>query len=183
MSYFKGVTFFRYIFQQEAPFLKRTWRARISLNGKRIDLGVFESEVDAADAEGFLEELLACCPVLGLHVFTPASAPENKGNLLQIVAKGIKAEGVEAADGFVVSEGSRAVSQEVPSCPSFVTNLRKALVENGVLRADGDSLLFTQDYVFNSPSTAAAVVQARNANGRLDWKTKDGRNLADIQQG
>lgn len=50
MSYFKGVTFFRYIFQQEAPFLKRTWRARIALNGKRIDLGVFESEVDAADA-------------------------------------------------------------------------------------------------------------------------------------
>ena len=50
LSYYKGVTFFRYIFQQERPFLKLTWRARIALKGKRIDLGVFDSEVAAAEA-------------------------------------------------------------------------------------------------------------------------------------
>jgi hypothetical protein len=41
--------------------------------------------------------------------------------------------------------------------------------------------VFAQDYVFASPSTAAGVVQGRSANGRVDWKTKDGRTLRDIQ--
>ena len=50
VSNYKGVTFFRYTFQQERPVIKRTWRARIAIKRKRIDLGVFESQVEAADA-------------------------------------------------------------------------------------------------------------------------------------
>jgi hypothetical protein len=139
------------------------------------------SEADAADAESFLADLVACCPILGLHVFSPASVAQGEGVPLQIVAKGIEAAGIESAEGFVVRKGSRAVANETPSCPGFVTTLRKALIENGVLHRDGDSFIFTQDYVFNSPSMAASVVQARSANGRLDWKTKDGRRLVDVQ--
>ena len=39
-----------------------------------------------------------------------------------------------------------------------------------------------QDYVFASPSAAAGVVQGRSANGRVDWKTKDGKTLKDLQE-
>ena len=40
---------------------------------------------------------------------------------------------------------------------------------------------FTQDYGFSSPSTAA-VVLARSANGRLEWKAADERTLTEIQE-
>jgi Domain of unknown function (DUF4357) len=41
---------------------------------------------------------------------------------------------------------------------------------------------FSQDYSFSSPSTAAAVVLGRSANGRVEWKAADGRTLKEIQE-
>jgi hypothetical protein len=41
---------------------------------------------------------------------------------------------------------------------------------------------FAQDYLFNSPSTAAGVVQGRSANGRIDWKDNSGRTLREFQE-
>jgi len=39
----------------------------------------------------------------------------------------------------------------------------------------------SQDYVFTSPSTAAAVVLGRSANGRIEWKDARGRTLKELQ--
>ncbi|KPQ45090.1 MAG: hypothetical protein MPEBLZ_00312 [Candidatus Methanoperedens nitroreducens] len=41
---------------------------------------------------------------------------------------------------------------------------------------------FNQDYLFSSPSTAAAVVMGRSANGLKEWKLKDGSNLGENEQ-
>ena len=139
------------------------------------------SEADMADAEGFLGEMLLCFPILGLSVFTATTAVQTKAKQLFITSKGIKAQGLETQDGFVVRAGSGAVKTEVPSCHAYLKELRSALVENGVLKADGDIFVFAQDYVFASPSTAAGVVQGRAANGRVDWKTKEGKTLKDLQ--
>jgi hypothetical protein len=46
----------------------------------------------------------------------------------------------------------------------------------------GDHLAFTQDYLFNSPSTATGAVQGRPANGRKDWKDNSGRTLKEFQE-
>ena len=140
------------------------------------------SEADAADAEGFLSEMMLCFPVLGLSVFTAAAPIQKSTKLLFITAKGIKAEGMETHDGFVVRAGSGAVKGEVPSCHAYLKELRAALISNGVLNLSGDGYDFAQDYVFPSPSTAAGVVQGRAANGRVDWKTKDGKTLKDLQE-
>jgi uncharacterized protein DUF4357 len=140
------------------------------------------SEADAADAEGFLAEMLLCFPALGLGVFSTATAAQATGRALYLNAKGVQAQGSEAADGFVVRAGSAAVKAEVPSCHVYLKELRGALVENGVLRASGDGYSFTQDYVFPSPSTAAGVVLGRSANGRTEWKTTDGRTLKALQE-
>jgi hypothetical protein len=139
------------------------------------------SEADTADAEGFLSEMLLCFPVLGLSVLTMAAPMQRADDLLFISAKGIKAEGVETHDGFLVRCGSGAVKREVPSCHAYLKQLRAALISNGVLKPSGDGYAFAQDYVFPSPSTAAGIVQGRSANGRVDWKTKDGRTLKDLQ--
>jgi hypothetical protein len=70
----------------------------------------------------------------------------------------------------------------VPSCHLYLKELRSTLIGNGVLQQSSSGYVFTQDYVFNSPSTAAGVVQGRSANGRVEWKTKDGRTLRELQE-
>jgi hypothetical protein len=140
------------------------------------------SEADAADAEGFLAEMLLCFPVLGLGVFSTAMAAHATGRTLYLSAKGVQAQGSETAEGFVVRAGSAAVLTEVPSCHGYLKELRAALVENGALRAADGGYLFAQDYVFASPSTAAGVVLGRSANGRIEWKTNKGETLKQIQE-
>jgi hypothetical protein len=140
------------------------------------------SEADAADAEGFLNEMLLCFPLLGVSVFTTAAAGEAPGRMLYLCAKGVKAQGLETAEGFVVRVGSAAVKAEVPSCPANLRELRAALVANGVLEPSSEGYRFTQDYVFPSPSTAAGVVLGRSANGRNEWKDHDGKTLKQLQE-
>lgn len=140
------------------------------------------SEADVADAEGFLAEMMLCFPVLGLSVFSAAAPFQKSAKLLFITSKGIKAQGMETHDGFVVREGSGAVKDELPSCHTYMKELRTALIGNGVLKPSGDSFVFAQDYAFASPSTAAGVIQGRATNGRVDWKTKDGKTLKELQE-
>ena len=57
--------------------------------------------------------------------------------------------------------------------------LNESHVEDAAL-----SWLAELDYAVRhaSPLTAAGVVQGRSANGRVDWKTKDGKALKDLQE-
>jgi len=139
------------------------------------------SEVDAADADGFLSELLLCCPLLGLNVFSMPTAAPSSARLLLLSAKGITAQGAELADGFLVKVGSQAVTEVVMSCAPYLKQLRDAMIANGVLAPKNGALVFTQDYLFGSPSTAGGVVLGRSVNGREAWKTKEGKMLKEVQ--
>ncbi len=140
------------------------------------------SEADSAEVEGFLDEMLLCFPVLGLSIFEKPSQRSPHAKQFLIAAKGLKASGYETPQGFVVASGSEAATDEAPSIQSFLTELRKSLVESGILKMDGIRYIFTQDYLFNSPSTAAGVVLGRSANGRTEWQTKEGRSLKAVQE-
>jgi hypothetical protein len=144
------------------------------------------SEADCADMQVFLENMLGMLPVLGIHAFEQAAsmAATVTQTVLTCRGKGVVATGYEATQGFVVKSGSQAVRQSVPSMQQYVRgmfDLREELIGNGVLQSEGDHFLFTQDYVFSSPSTAAAVVLGRSANGRVEWKDGDGRTLKELQ--
>ncbi|MDT7514367.1 GIY-YIG nuclease family protein [Rhodoferax mekongensis] len=145
------------------------------------------SEADRADMEVFLGHMLGMLPVLGVHAFEQApKAPAAKaGPVLTCKGKGVQATGYEASQGFVVRAGSQAVADTVPSMAQHVRgmyDLRQELISNGVLAMQGALYQFTQDYSFSSPSTAAAVVLGRSANGRVEWKAADGRTLKEIQE-
>lgn len=140
------------------------------------------SEADSAETEGFLAEMLLCFPILSVNVFTAAAMLPKKDKPLFITAKGIKAKGRETSDGFVVLAGSGAVATEVPSCHGYLKEIRAGLVANGVLKTTPTGLVFQEDYVFASPSTAAGVVQGRAANGRTDWKSEKGMTLKQLQE-
>lgn len=145
------------------------------------------SEADCADMQVFLENMLGMLPVLGIHAFEQSApmAAVAAETLLTCRGKGITASGYEATQGFVVKSGSQAVGESVPSLQQHVRgmfDLREELIGNGVLRREGDHFLFTQDYVFSSPSTAAAVVLGRSANGRIEWKDPNGCTLKALQE-
>lgn len=140
------------------------------------------SEADTADAEGFLADLLLCLPIVGVNFFDKPKAGTSKSHDLILKAKGIEARGVDSVEGFIVRTGAQAVKTEVPSIHAYMTVLRGSLLGKGVLVDDGDTYRLTQDYTFNSPSTAAGVLLGRTANGRIEWKDSKGRSLKEIQE-
>ncbi len=141
------------------------------------------SEAETADAESFLADMLSTFPLLGLAVFEKTVVVKSSSrHEFKIEAKGIIASGYETPDGFIVLQGSKAVCGEVPSIHHYLSDLRKDLQSQGVMVSQGDHLAFTQDYLFNSPSTAAGAVQGRSANGRIDWKDNSGRTLKEFQE-
>ena len=142
------------------------------------------SEADVADAEGFLGDLLLCLPVVGVNLFEKAVADALRSDrdLLFLRSKGIEARGLDSSEGFVVLAGSRAARATVPSCHPYLIELRKSLIDKGVLVTDGETYRLSQDYTFNSPSTAAGVMLGRSSNGRAEWKDAKGRSLKEIQE-
>ena len=105
--------------------------------------------------------------------------------MLTCKGKGVQATGYEASQGFVVRSGSQATATTVPSMAQHVRgmyDLRQELISNGVLVMQAGLYQFTQDYTFSAPSTAAAVVLGRSANGRIEWKAADGRTLKELQE-
>lgn len=142
------------------------------------------SEADKAEVEGFLADVLLCLPVLGYGFFDPEPAPAESAQSRQeysLHSKGVSARGYESSKGFVVLHGSQAVKKEVTSIHPYMSELRRSLIEQSLFIDEGTHYKIAQDYAFNSPSTAAGVVLGRTANGRIEWKTEDGRTLKSIQ--
>jgi hypothetical protein len=139
------------------------------------------SEAEFALVESFLHDILSIFPLLGLGVFERTETTKKPTELLCVESKGIKASGYEDAKGFVVVKGSQLVKDEVPSIHHYMSTLRKDLLAQGVIVPNGQHFVFTQDQVFNSPSTAAGVVLGRTANGRIEWKTPEGKTLKQLQ--
>ena len=59
--------------------------------------------------------------------------------------------------------------------------LRDQLMEGGILKEEGEFLVFTKDYDFASASAAAAVVLGRSADGLAEWKNESGESLAVLE--
>lgn len=155
---------------------------RAELDNSNVPQPPALSEADKADAEGFLSDLLLCLPVVNLNLFETAKAGAAKSRDMYLKGKGIEGRGVDTSEGFVVRAGSRAVKEEVVSCRDWLSELRRSLLQQGVLELVGNDYVLTQDYTFNSPSTAAAVLLGRSSNGRTEWKDAKGKTLKEIQE-
>ncbi|MGH8433991.1 MAG: GIY-YIG nuclease family protein [Pseudomonas sp.] len=142
------------------------------------------SEADRADMQVFLDNMLGMLPVLGVQAFEqPTNQIAEPVAQLSCKGKGVEARGYESSQGFVVRTGSQAVVEVTPSFQKMAgtSELRQDLIELGVLKLVGDVYLFTQDYAFSSPSTAADIVLGLSANGRTAWKDALGRTLKQLQ--
>lgn len=97
-------------------------------------------------------------------------------------AKNAKAEGEYGDDGLVVFKGSTALADFAQTSNGGHLLLRKKLIENKVMEIQGNLCVFLEDYLFTSPSAAAAQIQGRNANGWVEWKDKNGKTLDELKR-
>lgn len=100
----------------------------------------------------------------------------------EIKGKDAEGKGVSTDKGFLVKAGSLARREIVPSAQSTLPAVRQRLISEGVLEEYGEQLRFVQDYLFDSPSGAAAAVLGRTANGWKEWKRTDGQTLSKVKR-
>jgi hypothetical protein len=146
------------------------------------------SEADRAELEEYCYNAKMITNILGHKVFDQLIQDEpsakKKDKLYIKAARGANAIGLSVTDGFVVFSGSRAAKEIVTSFKKHsYLKLRTSLIENGVLSDKGDCLNFEIDYVFSTPSAAAAIVMGRTANGLIEWKTPSGQTLKALEKG
>ena len=138
------------------------------------------SEAEIAVMSKFSTNLKLLVGALGFRIFEKLtkSLTSKQDKYLIDAARGAVATGIMTTEGFVVFKGSKIASTEVPSMPESFKKKRAQLISEKVVI----DFEFTQDYLFSSPSTAAAVVMGRSANGLKEWKLKDGSNLGENEQ-
>lgn len=136
-------------------------------------------EYDLLDNFETLKILLA---TLGYPLFESTRAAKSNKDVFYCKGKKAVATGEMVDEGFVVYKGSKANIEETNTIGSTAKKVRSSLIEKGVLVKENDVLAFSEDYVFNSPSTAAASVLGRSTNGWTYWKNKEGKTLDELKR-
>jgi hypothetical protein len=158
-------------------------RYEISNNSKPTRSSISESEI--AEMEEFIENIKLLTNTLGHKVFEPllkiSLSKKSKGMFFIKANRGASGKGLPSSSGFIVLKNSEISISTTNSFPDHFKKMRIRLIEEGVIVNKSDKLIFDQDYEFSSPSTAAAIVEGRSANGMVEWKTDEGLTLKDFE--
>lgn len=150
-----------------------------SVNPKKFDVPE-TLEADLLDNFDTIKILLS---TLGFPLFDNIGKSIAKSkDTLYCKGKDANAEGEYVDDGFVVFKGSKANKDLAPASNSTIRNLREKLIAQGILLEKSNIYEFQEDYLFKSPSAAAAQVLARNTNGWTEWKDKFGKTLDELER-
>lgn len=142
------------------------------------------SEYDEAMLLEFISNTKLLVNTLGYKLFDSledSSVKQQNQDLYFYIqsVRGANAKGMVVSDGFAVLKDSSIAYDTVPSMSSNLSKIRSTLLEKQIINSD---FRFVKDHIFTSPSLAAAVVLGRNANGRTEWCTKDGRTLKNVEE-
>ena len=147
------------------------------------------TEEKESELEDFIEYSKMVLGVLGYKIFVPLIDKKNDSDndksdeveelTLYLSRKSKKSnKTIEAMckrtdEGFVVLKDSMIETIDSKAIPKSIKDLREKCRMNNEI-VDGK---LTKNYLFNSPSYAAAFVLGMNTNGKTDWKTKDHETL------
>lgn len=164
-------------------------------------------EEEYAFAENVLADLLLMLPLLGVTQFTsPIAATDEiaseesssgeaavgrRAGIYSSLPRGMLFNGahkeaiatLEIVEGGVsLKKGSTIVREPVPSFETYCAGyaqMRRQLLESGVIADHDGKLTLTQDQFFSSASAAACVVRGINSNAD-NWISEDKKNLGDL---
>ena len=115
-------------------------------------------------------------------IFEEKRKAKSNKELFYCKGKDASAVGELTDDGFLVYKGGRCTIDESKSIHTWISRIRKQLLEDQILKEDNGQYVFQSDHLFNSPSSAAATILARAANGWTSWKDKNGRTLDELKR-
>lgn len=133
------------------------------------------TEQDEDFALSFYDDLKIIIATLGYPIFEESKKDES--NIFYCKGKEAEATGEYNEEGLTVFKGSKANLEETKTAGSWIINMREKLLKQEILKQEENILIFTDDYIFSSPSAAAACILARRANGWLEWKDKNGLTM------
>ena len=160
---------------------------RYNLDNSNIPTRSSISESDKAEMEEFIENIKLLTNTLGYKIFEELihenqTIEEQINNTFYIrAARGANAQGQVTNEGFVVLKNSEISDSVTTSLNQSIVNFRQKLINEGKVINNNNKFIFTEDYLFSSPSTAAAIVMGRSANGLTEWKLSDGRILKSVE--
>jgi len=160
---------------------------RYNLDNSNIPTRSSISESDRAEMEEFIENIKLLTNTLGYKIFEELihenqTIEEQVNNTFYIRAtRGANAQGQITNEGFVVLKDSEIADSVTSSLNQSIINFRQRLIDEQKIVNINNKLIFTEDYLFSSPSTAAAIVMGRSANGLTEWRLSDGRILKSVE--
>ena len=156
------------------------------LNGNRPTKSSI-SEADEAEMSEFIEYIKVLMSTMGFKLFEPLADDQqlmsNEDNDFLFVSnkKGGQATGQRTSEGFVVFKGSSLSEDVNTSYPNAMDKIKNELIQQGFLRQIEGNWVFDKNYEFSSPSTAASLIMGKKANGLIEWKDLQGKNLKQIE--
>lgn len=138
-----------------------------------------------ADGLEIFETASTLLATLGHPLFDALSAQPAgaaKPEVLYLNIKSSKGRGLYTPEGFVVLKGSVGVRTNVPSFKQSNIEFRSHLVETGVMKPVGDTVVFQKDHLFGSPSMAALALLGRTSNGWIEWRDEKGVTLDKLKR-
>ncbi len=149
------------------------------------------TEEKESELEDFVEYSKMVLSVLVYKVFVPLVkstvediVEENEELTLYLSRKSkksnriIEAKCMRTNEGFVVLKDSMIEEIDSRAIPKGIKDIReKCRATDEII--DGR---LTKNYLFNSPSYAAAFVLGMHTNGKTDWKTENGLTLKEFEE-
>lgn len=152
------------------------------------------TEEKESELEDFVEYSKMVLGVLGYKIFVPIVDKDTKEKYentrdekelsLYLSRKSgkshrlIEAKCKRTDEGFVVLKDSMIEIIDSTAIPKSIKELREQCIDKNEI-VDGK---LNKNYLFNSPSYAAAFVLGTNANGRTSWKNEKGITLKDLEE-
>lgn len=115
--------------------------------------------------------------------FAKTSSTEETAKTLYCTRPGVDGRGQYTPEGFVVLKGSTGNLDVSPAMDNTaMERKRDELLKSGTYRIEGERIMLEKDYLFNSPSMAAAFLSGKASNGWIDWKDEQGRTLDELER-
>lgn len=156
---------------------------RFKTENGNVPNALFITESMEADLLDSFETVKILLSTLGYPLFDSIEKKSiSKKEILYLNARGVAAEGDLIDDGFVVFQGSEFSANHTNSCHEYIIRFRQQLMDENIVEKSNGNMIYKENYIFGSPSTAAGVVLGRSSNGWKEWKNKNGNTLDELKR-
>ncbi len=156
---------------------------RYEIKNNQIPLKISLDNFGKPVNDEFFEDMNIILNLFRYPIFQKLPKKESAKDIYYFTIGNAKASGILLENNkFMVFEGSTARIEERPGFFVSGKNLRRLLKEEKVLVKNGDTYIFTRDYIFERPSSASGVIAGRNSNGWNEWKNEENKTLDEVKR-